>query len=169
MKLFFLSCFYLLSVGAISQVKTNFTKQDYSKFFIPNSVPSDLKKDGHILMIVSPFTEKEEEKNAELKTLFETYYKGKFVLFPNGSESATEKVYQDKNIYKYMLLISGKYEKKIHLHYSLTMINRVYLDEANLKNGIDSKAIMETGLEDAHKNLNDMLIFYAEKLAEAKE
>lgn len=47
---------------SFSQIKTNFTQQDYEEFFLPESVPKDLKKNNHILMVMTPLNKKKKRR-----------------------------------------------------------------------------------------------------------
>jgi hypothetical protein len=76
---------------ASSQVKTNFTKQNYEKFFLPDCIPKDLTANGHILIIKSPF---ESDINSKIEEIFKAYYKSPFIVttakFTNMVWASTE-------------------------------------------------------------------------------
>jgi hypothetical protein len=183
----------LLSLSSFSQWKTNFTKQNYSKFFKEDCIPKDLKSDGLILIVRSPFKEKEEKKNAEIKEIFDSLYKGKFIVQPTGVAGN----YADTKIYKYTVSIlptmqsdnNGDGPQVNHLHYKLDIIDNAKLlkgkDPQAIKDQLqgdgkkkikvkdinlgdfDLTAIKDTGLEDSHSKLMDMLAFLASKLGAA--
>ena len=165
MKIIIITCFLVFSMlTSFSQVKTNFTQQDYDDFFLPESVPKDLKKNNHILMVWTPFKQKEEKENQEIKEIFEKYYKGKFVICPNDYRKFENKdAYEDKNIYKYAVKMFSS--SGIHIHYRINLMDRPKFDIKETQR----EALISTGLEDAHKKLNKMLAFYAERLGAAKE
>jgi hypothetical protein len=156
----------LPGVFCFSQVKTNFTQQDYDKFFIESSVPKDLKKDGHILMVWTPFRQKEEKDNAEIKTIIDSFYKGKFVICPlDYRKLDNSDIYKDTKIYKYKIMMTPTTNGGIHMHYSLSLVDNQKIASKET----EREAIIETGLEDAHKKLNKMLAYYVERLNAAKD
>lgn len=73
-KLLSILSVFLLSLTAFSQAKTNFTKQNYAKFFKEDCIPDDLTKEKHILLVQTPFEENETAKNNEIDEVFKAYY-----------------------------------------------------------------------------------------------
>ena len=168
MKTLVIAFLCLLSFSVISQVKTNFTQQDYSKFILPEAVPADLKKDGHILTVMSPFTEKQ-KNNETLKALFQAHYNGKFVWVPMNSFEFSDKM-NDTAVYKYMLMImEGSDISAGNGGYTLSIFNKVYMGLKGKKKEQDPRAFIKTGLSDVGRKLDEMLAFYADRLSEAKE
>lgn len=165
MKIIIIAGILLFStLTSFSQVKTNFTQQDYEEYFLPESVPKDLKKNNHILMVQTPFKTKEEKENQGIKEIFEKYYKGKFVICPDDYRKFENKdAYDDKNIYKYAVRMYPS--SGMHVHYRIKLMDRLKFDNKETQ----SEASIPTGLEDAHRKLNKMLSFYAERLGAAKE
>lgn len=168
MKTLLFAFLCLLSFTAISQVKTNFTQQDYAKFILPEAVPADLKKNGHILTVLSPFTEKQ-KKNESLKALFEAHYNGKFVWVAMNSFAFAD-IRKDTAVYRYMLMImEGSDISAGNGGYRLTIGDKFYMGIKDKKQEMDPRAFIKTGLSDVGRKLDEMLAFYADRLSEAKE
>ena len=136
-KLIAIACLFLLSFSSFSQVKTNFTKQNYSKFFKEDCIPKDLIADGHILLVETPYDVKDSAKTNEIDMLFKTYYKSPYIIVPLVMKDF-RKTYENTKVYKYMVGISkdivkyGDVTDKMnvgHTHYSLAIFDRVKLEK----------------------------------------
>jgi hypothetical protein len=133
-KLLSIISLLLFSYVTFSQIKTNFTKQNYSKFFIEDCIPKDLTANIHILMVKTPFDESETDKNKELDEIFKAYYKSPYIIVPKDYKDIN-KIYKDIEVYKYSIVFDKaivKYgdqsDKKInveHIHYDLSIIDRL--------------------------------------------
>ena len=132
-KLLSIISLLLLSYVTFSQVKTNFTKQNYSKFFIKDCIPKDLTADNHILLVKSPFDESENDKNNKLDEIFKVYYKFPYIIVPKDYTD-TKKSYKNIEVYKYSVIFDKTIEKygdasdKMdvgHIHYNLSIIDRL--------------------------------------------
>jgi hypothetical protein len=133
-KLLSIISLLLFSYVTFSQIKTNFTKQNYSKFFIEDCIPKDLTANNHILMVKTPFDESETDKNKELDEIFKAYYKSPYIIVPKDYKDIN-KIYKDIEVYKYSIVFDKaivKYgdqsDKKInveHIHYDLSIIDRL--------------------------------------------
>jgi hypothetical protein len=114
----------ILFQAGSSQVKTNFTKQNYEKFFLPDCIPKDLAANGHILIIKSPF--ESADMNSKIEEIFKTYYKSPFIV---TTEGITLSAYPNRKIYKYGLGIDptteyqGDKNEIAHAHYALRMLD----------------------------------------------
>jgi len=117
-------------------------------------------------MVWTVFRQKEEKDNAEIKAIFDSLYKGKFVICPlDYRKLDSSGIYKDIKVYKYTILITPRTENGVHKHYAISLVDNVkYADEKTHR-----EAIIDTGLEDAHKKLNKMLAYYAERLNTAKD
>jgi hypothetical protein len=201
-KLLLITSLFLLSHTVFSQVKTNFTQQDYAKFFKEDCIPKDLTAEGLILLVQSPYEESAKEKNNEINEIFKTYYKFPFVVVPVGVKDF-KKTYENTKVYKYSIgftknLVNyentGTSNDIEHVHYELTIIDRVKLSKNTLpeppnpktmsrkeqekylkemeknmdKYNIDPTAIQKTGLEDNESKLAKMLTFLVKKLGKYK-
>jgi len=198
MKKILAIAFYILLVHAgFSQVKNNFTKQDYEKFFIEDCIPKDLTANDHILMVQTPFREDQTARNAELDSIFKTYYKSPYIIVPLGSRAGTN-TYDDLNIYKYAIsflhtVVKYGDNKVGSTHYELSIIDRLKMSKNTMpkmpedlskkekqkwleelrknkdKYNIDLTAISKTGLEDNAGKISAMVTFLAMKLGKYKE
>jgi hypothetical protein len=130
-KLLSIISLLLFSYVTFSQIKTNFTKQNYSKFFIEDCIPKDLTAGNHVLIVKSPFDESETNKNKEFDEIFKTYYKSPYIIVPKDYKD-TNKVYKNVQIYKYAVIFNKEIKKygdpnnKMdirHFHYELSIID----------------------------------------------
>ncbi len=136
-NLILIAGFCLIYFSTFSQVKTNFTKQNYAKFFIEDCIPNDLTTEGLVLLVQSPFEEKATEKNNEITEIFKTYYKLPFIVVPLGLKDY-KKTYENTQVYKYSIKIQkelvtyGDPNDKMdikHIHYELSIIDRLKLSK----------------------------------------
>jgi hypothetical protein len=121
----------LFSYITFSQVKTNFTKKNYSKFFIEDCIPKDLTADNDVLLVKSPFDESENDKNKELDEIFKTYYKSPYIIVPKDSKDS-KKMYENVQVYKYAIIFDKTIEKygdasdrmdTRHIHYDISIFD----------------------------------------------
>ena len=163
-KLIAIACLFLLSLSSFSQVKTNFTKQDYEKFFIADCIPKDLTADKHILLVQTPFDENQTVKNNEIDEIFKTFYKSPYVIVPNKLKDF-KKLYEDVNVYKYAISClkttvnyenSGTNKDILHTHYELSIIDGLKLSKSTMPTLPEgaSKKEQEKFLKDIQKNLD---------------
>lgn len=163
-KFLSLACLFLLTQSIFPQVKTNFTKQNYEKFFIADCIPKDLTTDGHILLVQTPFNEDQTAKNNEIDELFKTYYKSAYVIVPNKLKGF-KKTYEDVKIYKYAISFlqttvnyenSGTNKDILHTHYELSIIDRLKLSKNTMPELPEdaSKKEKEKFLKDLQKNMD---------------
>jgi hypothetical protein len=132
---------YTVITAFLSMLLTISFAQKKYKDFNEESIPSDLKAKGHILLVHTPFLESDEKKNAEIKEAFEKNYTGKFVVVPSASKDWDNKVYDDKKIYKYSISILETSEshmidndpKKtiVHKKYELSIVDRSKITKEN--------------------------------------
>lgn len=136
-KILSLLSLFLLTHAMFAQVKTNFTKQDYAKFFIEDCIPKDLTADNHILLVKTPFDEDQTAKNAEIDMIFKAFYRSPYVIVPNNSKEE-KAAYKDVKIYKYTISFlqttvnyenSGTNKDILHTHYELSIIDRLKLSK----------------------------------------
>lgn len=147
-QLLFAFLFTVLTTGGFAQ--------KYDKIFNDEFVPSDLKKKGHILLIVGPYKSKQVNKNEEFKKIIDSTYKGKFVLVTAGITDSPE--YSDKTIYKYQVTILPSYDGP-HLWY-----NAGITDRSKAKDDYTS-----CGIREAERKFEKFVTYLFEKLNEARE
>ncbi len=130
----------LFSCVTFSQVKTNFTKQNYSKFFIEDCIPKDLIAGSHILLVKSPFEQSENDKNSKLDEIFKVYYKFPYIIVPKDYLD-TKKAYKNAEVYRYSVIFDktivkyGDASDKMdvgHIHYELSIIDALKLSKNTL-------------------------------------
>jgi hypothetical protein len=158
MKRFIIQAFFSLLIVSFAAMPVN-AQRKYEKSFKPGCIPADIKKDGYVLLIKSPFKEKEEKKNAAIQALMESSYTGKFIVIPEGYNGQSLK-YSDKNIYRYSIIFSevGKIKEVMkpnggimnvrYSHYKPMIIDALSLN----KNNVDPQAINEKLKKEGKKN-----------------
>jgi hypothetical protein len=163
-KILSAACLFLFTHLAFSQVKTNFTKQNYQKFFIEDCIPKDLTADNHILLVQTPFDESQTAKNNAIDEIFKTFYKSPYVIVPNKFKDF-KKTYQDVKIYKYAINFletmvnyenSGTNNDILHIHYEISIIDLLKLSKSTipaLPEGA-SKKEQKKFLKDIQKNMD---------------
>jgi hypothetical protein len=126
---------------------------DYPKSFKESAVPTDLIKEGQVLIVMSPYKKKQAKETAALQQLFETQYTGEFVIVPDGEKFKNE--YLDAKKYKYWLMFTSTTERKLHEYISVVFFDRSKF----ILEKPDTSGIMDTGLYDHHSRYDQMIGF----------
>jgi hypothetical protein len=105
MKITFLYAFLtIISFTAFSQ-EDSVTNRRFLKNIIKESIPDDIMKDGHILVIQNPYyglrgDKKNDKENEKIKSLLDSIYKGQYLLV---TQSTALDVLKNTKVYKYRL------------------------------------------------------------------
>ena len=157
-KILLFTLLLFLTISSFAQTRTPWNPDKFEEFFKPEAIPKDLMKEGHILVVETPYKAKETKKNDAIKKVFETYYKGQFVVVPYLTEL---KEYPDTTIYKYWFSLNHSAGSAWHLPYYIMFQDR--------SNPVIEKGITDPEVSTAKGRVEKMLIFIIDKMNQTKE